>query len=61
MWDDEEGSAKVGITEATHRIDPYMFKDPKYKYVKIYDIPGAGTLSHEAGSYYEFAFFNSLV
>jgi hypothetical protein len=50
--DNHPDAAKVGITETTHDISRYDFPDPEYKHVKIYDIPGAGTLTHDATSYY---------
>uniref|UniRef100_A0A914PZJ4 IRG-type G domain-containing protein n=1 Tax=Panagrolaimus davidi TaxID=227884 RepID=A0A914PZJ4_9BILA len=52
LKDDHPKAAKVGITETTHEIQPYTFEDPQYSHVKIYDIPGAGTLTHNAESYY---------
>uniref|UniRef100_A0A914EPW5 IRG-type G domain-containing protein n=1 Tax=Acrobeloides nanus TaxID=290746 RepID=A0A914EPW5_9BILA len=53
MTDDQIGSAKVGITETTHEIQYYVFPNNRYKHVRIYDIPGAGTLTHGASNYYE--------
>lgn len=51
--DTHPDAAKVGITETTHLTAPYSFPDDKFKHVKIYDIPGAGTLTHNSDSYYQ--------
>ena len=51
--DNHSDAAKVGVTETTHEIAPYSFTDPGFEHVKIYDIPGAGTLTHNANSYFQ--------
>jgi ribosome biogenesis GTPase A len=51
--DDEPGAAEVGSTEVTNLIEPYTFKEHDLRHVKIYDVPGAGTLTHNAESYYQ--------
>uniref|UniRef100_A0AC34FIU9 IRG-type G domain-containing protein n=1 Tax=Panagrolaimus sp. ES5 TaxID=591445 RepID=A0AC34FIU9_9BILA len=48
--DGGDGAAIVDVTECTHEIEPYSH--PQIEFVKIYDIPGAGTLTHDANSYY---------
>uniref|UniRef100_A0A914Z0L8 IRG-type G domain-containing protein n=1 Tax=Panagrolaimus superbus TaxID=310955 RepID=A0A914Z0L8_9BILA len=53
LEDSHPDAAAVGITETTHEIKPYTFPDPQFKHVMIYDIPGAGTLTHDANSYYQ--------
>uniref|UniRef100_A0A914Z5K0 IRG-type G domain-containing protein n=1 Tax=Panagrolaimus superbus TaxID=310955 RepID=A0A914Z5K0_9BILA len=50
--DGEKGAAPVGDVECTMVIEPYTFADPQLKHVKIYDVPGAGTISHDALNYY---------
>uniref|UniRef100_A0AC35FD60 IRG-type G domain-containing protein n=1 Tax=Panagrolaimus sp. PS1159 TaxID=55785 RepID=A0AC35FD60_9BILA len=45
-------AAPVGDMETTMVIQPYTFADPQLKHVKIYDVPGAGTISHDAINYY---------
>uniref|UniRef100_A0A914Z2H6 IRG-type G domain-containing protein n=1 Tax=Panagrolaimus superbus TaxID=310955 RepID=A0A914Z2H6_9BILA len=52
LEDNHSDAAMVGITETTHEIKPYTFPDPQFKHVMIYDMPGAGTLTHDANSYY---------
>ncbi|KAI9025614.1 immunity-related GTPases-like protein [Hyaloraphidium curvatum] len=44
------GSAPVGITETTHEHKKYSH--PRLPYVKVWDIPGAGTADHPASTYY---------
>uniref|UniRef100_A0A914QHJ7 IRG-type G domain-containing protein n=1 Tax=Panagrolaimus davidi TaxID=227884 RepID=A0A914QHJ7_9BILA len=51
--DYERGAAEVDVTETTHEITQYGFPNPLLKDVRIYDIPGAGTLTHDANNYYQ--------
>uniref|UniRef100_A0AC34G7G9 IRG-type G domain-containing protein n=1 Tax=Panagrolaimus sp. ES5 TaxID=591445 RepID=A0AC34G7G9_9BILA len=53
LEDSHPDAAAVGITETTHEIKPYTFPHHDFKNVLIYDIPGAGTLMHDANSYYQ--------
>uniref|UniRef100_A0A914Z4S4 IRG-type G domain-containing protein n=1 Tax=Panagrolaimus superbus TaxID=310955 RepID=A0A914Z4S4_9BILA len=52
--DKEAIAAKVGITETTQIVQKYPYHDNNHKNVAInfYDIPGSGTLSHDASQYY---------
>jgi GTP-binding protein EngB required for normal cell division len=51
--DTHPDAAGVNITECTMETKPYTFPDQQFKHVKIYDIPGSGTITHNSESYYE--------
>uniref|UniRef100_A0A914ZBN8 IRG-type G domain-containing protein n=1 Tax=Panagrolaimus superbus TaxID=310955 RepID=A0A914ZBN8_9BILA len=53
--DKEAIAAKVGITETTQIVQKYSYHDNNHKNIAInfYDIPGSGTLSHDASQYYQ--------
>jgi hypothetical protein len=43
-------AARTGITETTHEAEAYAH--PDHDYIKIWDLPGAGTKAHPAESYW---------
>ncbi|XP_016407174.1 interferon-inducible GTPase 5-like [Sinocyclocheilus rhinocerous] len=49
LGDEEEGSAKTGIVETT--TEPAVYLHPKYKNVKVWDLPGIGTPNFKADEY----------
>ncbi|XP_073704210.1 interferon-inducible GTPase 5-like [Garra rufa] len=49
LGDDEEGSAKTGPIETT--MEPEAYLHPKYKNVKVWDLPGIGTPNFKADEY----------
>ncbi|XP_073714061.1 interferon-inducible GTPase 5-like [Misgurnus anguillicaudatus] len=51
LGDEEEGAALTGVVETT--IVPKVFPHPKYKNVKIWDLPGIGTPNFKASEYLE--------
>ncbi|XP_073714060.1 interferon-inducible GTPase 5-like [Misgurnus anguillicaudatus] len=51
LRDEEEGSAKTGVVETTKK--PEVFFHPKYKNVKVWDLPGIGTPNFKASEYLE--------
>ncbi|KAK9978588.1 hypothetical protein ABG768_020333 [Culter alburnus] len=51
LGDDEEGSAKTGVVETT--MKPEVYLHPKYKNVKVWDLPGIGTPKFQAQKYLE--------
>ncbi|XP_059412014.1 interferon-inducible GTPase 5-like [Carassius carassius] len=51
LGDEEEGSAKTGVVETT--IEPEVYLHPKYKNVKVWDLPGIGTPNFKADEYLE--------
>lgn len=51
LGDDEEGSAKTGVVETT--MKPEVYLHPKYKNVKVWDLPGIGTPNFQAHKYLE--------
>ncbi|XP_051960619.1 interferon-inducible GTPase 5-like [Xyrauchen texanus] len=44
LGDDDEDSAETGFVETT--TEPKAYKHPKYKNVKLWDLPGIGTLKY---------------
>jgi len=46
------GAAEVDVTECTQVVKFYTFPEDQMPFVRLYDIPGAGTLSHNAESYF---------
>ncbi|ROL50865.1 Interferon-inducible GTPase 5 [Anabarilius grahami] len=55
LGDDEEGSAKTGVVETT--MKPAVYLHPKYKNVKLWDLPGIGTPKFQAHEYLELVNF----
>ncbi|KAK2887458.1 hypothetical protein Q8A67_015686 [Cirrhinus molitorella] len=51
LGDEEEGSATTGPVETT--IEPEVYLHPKYKNVKVWDLPGIGTPNFKADEYLE--------
>ncbi len=51
LGDEEEGSAKTGPVETT--MVPEVYLHPKYKNVKVWDLPGIGTPNFKADEYLE--------
>ncbi|XP_077051449.1 interferon-inducible GTPase 5-like [Siphateles boraxobius] len=51
LGDEEEGSAKTGVVETT--TEPEVYLHPKYKNVKVWDLPGIGTPNFQAQKYLE--------
>ncbi|XP_051958361.1 interferon-inducible GTPase 5-like [Xyrauchen texanus] len=49
LGDEEEGSAKTGVVETT--MQPEVYCHPKYKNVKLWDLPGIGTPNFKAQDY----------
>lgn len=49
LGDEEEGSAKTGPVETT--MEPEAYVHPKYKNVKVWDLPGIGTPNFKADEY----------
>uniref|UniRef100_A0A8C1MBP0 Interferon-inducible GTPase 5-like n=1 Tax=Cyprinus carpio TaxID=7962 RepID=A0A8C1MBP0_CYPCA len=49
LGDEEEGSAKTGPVETT--MEPKAYVHPKYKNVKVWDLPGIGTPNFKANEY----------
>ncbi|XP_073704225.1 interferon-inducible GTPase 5-like [Garra rufa] len=49
LGDEEEGSAKTGPIETTKKPEAYLH--PKYKNVKVWDLPGIGTPNFKADEY----------
>ncbi len=49
LGDEEEGSAPTGPVETTMKPEAYLH--PKYKTVKVWDLPGIGTPSFKADEY----------
>ncbi|KAK2901474.1 hypothetical protein Q8A67_009589 [Cirrhinus molitorella] len=49
LEDEEEGSAKTGPVETT--MEPEAYHHPKYKNVKVWDLPGIGTPNFKAKEY----------
>uniref|UniRef100_A0A671M300 Immunity-related GTPase family, f1 n=1 Tax=Sinocyclocheilus anshuiensis TaxID=1608454 RepID=A0A671M300_9TELE len=49
LGDEEEGTAKTGIVETT--TEPAVYLHPKYKNVKVWDLPGIGTPNFKADEY----------
>ncbi|XP_016146708.1 interferon-inducible GTPase 5-like [Sinocyclocheilus grahami] len=49
LGDEEEGSAKTGVVETT--TEPAVYLHPKYKNVKVWDLPGIGTPNFKADEY----------
>jgi hypothetical protein len=57
----DEGAARVDFTECTDDVTFYTFPDDKMPFVRLYDVPGSGTLSHGSENYYRSAFACSPV
>ncbi|XP_051960599.1 interferon-inducible GTPase 5-like [Xyrauchen texanus] len=49
LGDDDEDSAETGVVETTK--EPKAYKHPKYKNMKLWDLPGIGTLNFKAHEY----------
>ncbi|XP_064156567.1 interferon-inducible GTPase 5-like isoform X1 [Anguilla rostrata] len=49
LGDEQEGSAKTGVTETT--MEPTVYPHPKYPQVKVWDLPGIGTPNFKADEY----------
>ncbi|KAK7139238.1 hypothetical protein R3I93_016389 [Phoxinus phoxinus] len=49
LGDEEEGSAETGPVETT--MEPEVYLHPKYKNVKVWDLPGIGTPNFKADKY----------
>ncbi|XP_073704209.1 interferon-inducible GTPase 5-like [Garra rufa] len=49
LGDEEEGSAKTSPIETT--MEPEAYLHPKYKNVKVWDLPGIGTPNFKADAY----------
>ncbi|KAJ8289781.1 hypothetical protein GJAV_G00005270 [Gymnothorax javanicus] len=49
LADDDEGAAKTGVVETT--MEPQSYPHPKYPKVKVWDLPGIGTLNFKAEEY----------
>ncbi|KAK9978583.1 hypothetical protein ABG768_020328 [Culter alburnus] len=49
LGDDDEGSAETGVVETT--MKPEVYLHPKYKHVKLWDLPGIGTPNFKAEQY----------
>uniref|UniRef100_A0A8C1SKA9 IRG-type G domain-containing protein n=1 Tax=Cyprinus carpio TaxID=7962 RepID=A0A8C1SKA9_CYPCA len=49
LGDEEEDSAKTGPVETT--MEPKAYVHPKYKTVKVWDLPGIGTPNFKANEY----------
>uniref|UniRef100_A0A914BXT0 Uncharacterized protein n=1 Tax=Acrobeloides nanus TaxID=290746 RepID=A0A914BXT0_9BILA len=45
-------AAKVGVMECTQDISYYTYPNGKFRNVRLYDIPGSGTMSHRAEDYF---------
>ncbi|XP_067268186.1 interferon-inducible GTPase 5-like isoform X2 [Chanodichthys erythropterus] len=55
LGDEEEDSAKTGPVETT--MEPEVYLHPKYKNVKVWDLPGIGTPNFKADEYLELVQF----
>ncbi|KAK2887459.1 hypothetical protein Q8A67_015687 [Cirrhinus molitorella] len=55
LGDEEEGSATTGPVETT--IEPEVYLHPKYKKLKVWDLPGIGTPNFKADEYLELVQF----
>ncbi|KAI2667143.1 Interferon-inducible GTPase 5 [Labeo rohita] len=55
LGDEEEGSAKTGPVETT--MEPEVYPHPKYKTVKVWDLPGIGTPNFKADEYLKLVAF----
>ncbi|XP_026145835.1 interferon-inducible GTPase 5-like [Carassius auratus] len=51
LGDEEEGCAKTGVVETT--AEPEVYLHPKYKNVKVWDLPGIGSPNFKADEYLE--------
>ncbi|XP_067282202.1 interferon-inducible GTPase 5-like [Pseudorasbora parva] len=49
LGEEEEGSAETGPVETT--MEPEVYLHPKYKNVKVWDLPGIGTPNFKADEY----------
>uniref|UniRef100_A0A8C8SB69 IRG-type G domain-containing protein n=1 Tax=Pelusios castaneus TaxID=367368 RepID=A0A8C8SB69_9SAUR len=49
LKDDDEGAAKVDVTEATMKPTPYPY--PNHSNVTMWDLPGIGTLNFRSDTY----------
>ncbi|TSK22657.1 Interferon-inducible GTPase 5 [Bagarius yarrelli] len=49
LGDEDEGSAETGVVETT--IQPTAYPHPKFPNVKLWDLPGIGTLRFKADEY----------
>uniref|UniRef100_A0A914BZA3 IRG-type G domain-containing protein n=1 Tax=Acrobeloides nanus TaxID=290746 RepID=A0A914BZA3_9BILA len=50
MKDNDPGAARVGITDTTYNVVNYSY--PDYPYVKLFDLPGSGSLARDATTYF---------
>uniref|UniRef100_A0A914C341 IRG-type G domain-containing protein n=1 Tax=Acrobeloides nanus TaxID=290746 RepID=A0A914C341_9BILA len=48
----DPSAAKVDVTECLTPITYYTFPDEKLSHVRLYDIPGSGTMSHNSETYF---------
>ncbi|KAJ8287660.1 hypothetical protein COCON_G00003190 [Conger conger] len=51
LVDGEDGAAETGLVETT--MEPTMYPHPKYPKVKVWDLPGLGTLNFKGDEYLE--------
>ncbi|XP_061096382.1 interferon-inducible GTPase 5-like [Conger conger] len=49
LVEDNKGAAPTGVVETT--MEPAMYPHPKYPKVKVWDLPGIGTLNFKADEY----------
>uniref|UniRef100_A0A914Q2S7 IRG-type G domain-containing protein n=1 Tax=Panagrolaimus davidi TaxID=227884 RepID=A0A914Q2S7_9BILA len=49
---DDKGAAKVDILECTPTIKFYTCPNGKMPNVRFYDVPGSGSMTHQAANYY---------
>ncbi len=59
LGDEEEGSAPTGPVETTMKPEAYLH--PKYKTVKVWDLPGIGTPSFKADEYLNWLSLNAMI
>uniref|UniRef100_A0A914YGG9 IRG-type G domain-containing protein n=1 Tax=Panagrolaimus superbus TaxID=310955 RepID=A0A914YGG9_9BILA len=47
-----EFAAGVDTIEKTHKVQMYPFTEAEFKMIRLYDIPGCGTVTHKTDGYY---------
>uniref|UniRef100_A0AC34F8F3 IRG-type G domain-containing protein n=1 Tax=Panagrolaimus sp. ES5 TaxID=591445 RepID=A0AC34F8F3_9BILA len=52
LRNDDKLAAPVDTIEKTHKVQMYPFLEIEFKYVRLYDIPGCGTITHKTDGYY---------